>query len=52
MSQQLEQAREQLLAPAGLGESELQKVLDHLMTHDVDNADLYFQLSRHESLSL
>ncbi|WP_126453281.1 metalloprotease TldD [Sulfuriflexus mobilis] len=52
MSQQLEQAREQLLAPAGLGEAELQKVLDHLMSHDVDNADLYFQLSRHESWSL
>ena len=52
MSQQLEQAREQLLVPAGLDESELQKVLDHLMSHDVDNADLYFQLSRHESWSL
>lgn len=52
MSQQLEQAREQLLTPAGLGEAELQKVLDHLMSHDVDNADLYFQLSRHESWSL
>jgi TldD protein len=52
MSQQLEQAREQLLVPAGLDESELQKVLDHLMAHDVDNADLYFQLSRHESWSL
>ena len=52
MSQQLEQAREQLLVPAGLGESELQKVLDHLMVHDVDYADLYFQLSRHESWSL
>lgn len=52
MSQQLEQARERLLVPAGLDESALQKVLDHLMSHDVDNADLYFQLSRHESWSL
>jgi TldD protein len=52
MSEQFEQAREQLLVPAGLGESELQNVLDHLMTHDIDNADLYFQLSRHESWSL
>ena len=52
MSQQLEQAREQLLVPAGLDESALQKVLDQLMSHDVDNADLYFQLSRHESWSL
>ena len=52
MSTQLEQARQQLLVPAGLGESDLQNILDHLMAHDVDNADLYFQLSRHESWSL
>ena len=52
MSQQLTQAHELLLAPAGLDEQALQNVLDHLMAHDVDYADLYFQLSRHESWSL
>lgn len=52
MSTREQQARAQLLEPAGLDENHLQNVLDHLMLHDVDYADLYFQLSRHESWSL
>ena len=48
----LEVAREALLTPYGLAEAELQKVLDQLMGHSIDNADLYFQLSRHESWML
>ncbi len=53
MSQQsLDIAREYLLAPSALGESELQSILDRMMGHQVDNADLYFQLSRHESWML
>jgi len=48
----LDMAREALLTPYGLGEAELQKVLDQLMGHSIDNADLYFQLSRHESWML
>jgi len=52
MTTSLKLAQEQLLAPAGLDEQDLQKVLDQLMQNDVDAADLYFQLSRHESWSL
>ena len=52
MSTSLEIAQNQLLAPAGLDENDLQKVLDKLMQNDVDAADLYFQLSRNESWSL
>lgn len=52
MTQPLDIARELLLAPAGMGESELQQTLDQLMGHAVDSADLYFQLSRHESWML
>jgi TldD protein len=51
-STSLDIAREALLTPYGLGEAELQKVLDQLMGHSIDNADLYFQLSRHESWML
>ena len=49
MNNALDIARSAILAPAGLGESELQGLLDGVMTHAVDSADLYFQLSRHES---
>jgi len=49
MSQSLVLARERFLTPAGLGESDLQAVLDRLMAYAVDSADLYFQASRFES---
>ncbi|MEJ2140876.1 MAG: metalloprotease TldD [Gammaproteobacteria bacterium] len=45
----IELARSALLAPSGLGDQELEKVLDSLMHHNVDYADLYFQATRHES---
>jgi len=45
----IELARSTLLSPSGLGDNELQQVLDSLMHHSVDYADLYFQASRHES---
>ena len=45
-------AREALLLPYGLGDNDLQSVLDQLMGHSIDNADLYFQISRHESWML
>jgi TldD protein len=45
-------AREVLLSPYGLGENDLQTVLDQLMGHSIDSADLYFQISRHESWML
>ena len=49
MSDNLELARQQLLVPTGLGDNDLNRVLDQVMGHAVDSADLYFQLSRHES---
>ncbi|HEB55515.1 MAG TPA: metalloprotease TldD, partial [Gammaproteobacteria bacterium] len=45
----LDNVRALLLAPSGLDDTDLQSVLDQLMGHAVDSADLYFQLSRHEA---
>jgi TldD protein len=45
-------ARRLLLAPAGLDDAHLSRVLASIHTHDVDFADLYFQYSRMESWSL
>jgi TldD protein len=42
-------ARDRLLTPSGLGDRELQAILDRLMGHSIDRADLYFQASRSES---
>ncbi len=52
MSQHLDIAREIILAPAGLDESHLEKVLGEAMAPGVDAADLYFEHSRFESWSL
>ena len=48
-SSRLDIARQVLLEPGGLGESDLEGVLDAILGHAVDRADLYFQSSRHES---
>lgn len=45
-------ARETLLAPGGIDESGLEHIFSRLLTHRVDYADLYFQLSREEHWSL
>ena len=45
-------ARSVILEPAGLDEGHLQQVLDSVLGHAVDSADLYFQVSREESWSL
>ena len=45
-------ARNQILAPAGLAEEDLNKALACLLGQAVDHGDLYFQLTRHESWSL
>jgi TldD protein len=45
-------ARRSLLEPAGLGETELARLMGQLMSGSVDYGDLYFQYSRHESWSL
>ena len=38
-----------VLEPAGLDEKHLNKALGTINRGDVDSADLYFQISRHES---
>jgi len=45
-------ARKSLLEPAGLGETELMRLIGQLMSGSVEYGDLYFQYSRHESWSL
>jgi TldD protein len=52
MSDVIERARGALLAPAGLGEAELDRLMGRLLDHRIDYADLYFQHSRHEAWSL
>lgn len=52
MSSPLELARQQILAPTGLADSDLQRALDQLLGHAVDGGDLYFQLHRQEAWSL
>jgi TldD protein len=48
----LAEARRLLLAPAGLDDAQVARVLASIHTHEVDFADLYFQYTRHESWSL
>src|SRR5665213_1367345 len=45
-------ARETILAPSGLDESQLDRVFGQFMSHSVDYADLYFQLTHEESWAL
>src|ERR671938_156600 len=45
-------ARDLILRPSGLDTSRLDKVFGEVLTHSVDFADLYFQLSREEAWSL
>jgi TldD protein len=52
MTDVLKLAEQQLLAPGGLDQSDLEKVLGHLMGPAVDSGDLYFQNTCHESWSL
>ncbi|MGH8474549.1 MAG: metalloprotease TldD [Methylococcales bacterium] len=42
-------AREWILAPAGLGDSDLDRVMAELLAAPLDDAELYFQSSRYES---
>ena len=45
-------AQDLLLAPFGLDENHLQRVLAEITQHQVDDADLYFQTTRSEGWSL
>lgn len=49
MSQTLAVAKQLLLAPASIDESGLEKLFKTLMTHHIDDADLYFQCCSSES---
>lgn len=42
-------AENAMLAPSGMGEDDLQKLLNQLLTKEIDSADLYFQSTRSES---
>ncbi len=52
MTDILSQAKQQLLAPAALDETHLEQVIDSMLGHQVDAADLYFQSIRHEGWAL
>jgi len=52
MNESMQLARERLLEPAGLGDSELATLLARAMSPRVDYADIYFQYTRHETWSL
>ncbi len=45
-------ARQLLLDPFGLDETQLQEALASIGTHRIDDCDLYFQITRHEGWSL
>ena len=45
-------ARDTILTPSGLDESQLERVFGQVMSHSVDFADLYFQLAHEESWAL
>ncbi len=49
MEKLLQQARGALLEPAGIQDQDLARVLDQIMSYEVDAADLYFQHNRFES---
>ncbi|CAN5277506.1 metalloprotease TldD [soil metagenome] len=42
-------ARNSLLLPAGISDNQLHQLLGKILGHAVDNADMYFQVSHHES---
>ena len=45
-------AQSRLLVPTGLTDSDLERVLNSLLGHHIDSADLYFQSIKHESFGL
>lgn len=49
MSQSLTIAKELLLAPASLDESGIEKLFKSMLSHPIDDADLYFQCCSYES---
>ena len=52
MSKELDLARNTLLAPGGLSDNDLERILNSILGHSVDSADLYFQSTNFESWAL
>ncbi|MGD8379963.1 MAG: metalloprotease TldD [Gammaproteobacteria bacterium] len=48
----LQIATDRILQPSGLDRGDLSRLLDNILGHAVDAADLYFQVSRHETWAL
>ena len=48
MNDSLTFAKQNLLSPAGLDTSDIDKLMGRLISQDIDYADLYFQYSRQE----
>ncbi len=49
MPTSLDIAKQTLLTPTGIGELELERILNQLLDRKIDQADLYFQSVYHES---
>ncbi|GJL82255.1 MAG: protease TldD [marine bacterium B5-7] len=52
MSDSVKAAQTQLLEPAGIGNSQIDELLGVLRSRQIDDGDLYFQYTSHESWSL
>ncbi len=52
MSEISVKTQKEFLQPGGLDTADLQQIIDSMMSHQVDFAELYFQSSRHESWML
>ncbi|WP_144391480.1 metalloprotease TldD [Pleionea sediminis] len=52
MASHLDQVKQHFFQPSGLDEQQLAKLLESMLSHKVDNAELYFQSVRHESWGL
>lgn len=52
MTKNIEVARQILLEPAGLVDTDLERILNSILGYNVDSADLYFQGTRAESWTL
>ena len=52
MNHLIDLAKASLLTPSGLDEPDLVSIMDDLMTHELDIADIYLQSTRHESWAL
>ncbi len=49
MTELLDIARQTILAPAGMEDQDLNRILDNTLGSAIDSADIYFQSQRHES---